>query len=149
MFYIKTASKNDLNAILEIEKISYPRPWDLKAFECELSKHSAGSSLFYAAKRESDDRVLGYVVGNIVVDYIHVLNIAVDEEFRRKGIAEAFLSKLEREALKMDVRSMTLEVRENNEPAVKLYGKMGYEVRAKREKFYEDKYDGLIMWKKL
>jgi [ribosomal protein S18]-alanine N-acetyltransferase len=88
-------------------------------------------------------------VGNVITDYIHILNIAVDEKFRKKGIALSFMRKAEQEALKRGLGAMTLEVRENNEPAMELYKKLGYEVRGRRPKYYENSVDGLLMWKKL
>ena len=149
MFYVKTATNNDIPGILEIEKSVYPRPWDEKAFECELSKSKADSCVFLVARKEDDDKVIGYATGDVSVDYIHISNVGVHDEFRRKGIAAVFIRKMEQEALRRKLRSLTLEVRENNEPAVSLYRKLGFEVKGKREKYYENKHDGFLMWKSL
>ena len=149
MYLIKPATKNDLPAILEIEKSIYPRPWDLKAFECELSKSAGDSCVFFVAKTEKEGKVIGYATGDAIVDYIHISNIAVHESFRRKGIADSFMRRMEKEALRRKMRSLTLEVNENNEAANRLYRKLGFEVRGKREKYYENKYDALLMWKSL
>ena len=149
MFIIRNAKKSDINAILETERASYPNPWDEKGFLCEISKQAAGENVFLAAEEESTGQIAGYFVGNVITDYIHILNIAVAENSRKKGIALSFMKKAEQEALKRGLGAMTLEVRENNEPAVGLYKKLGYEVRGRRPKYYENGVDGLLMWKKL
>ena len=149
MFLIRNARKFDIAAILEIEKSSYPNPWDEKGFICELSKQAAGENVFLAAEDEATGKIAGYFVGNVITDYIHILNIAVAENLRKKGIALSFMRKAEQEALKRGLGALTLEVRENNEPAVGLYKKLGYEVRGRRPKYYENGVDGLLMWKKL
>jgi ribosomal-protein-alanine N-acetyltransferase len=59
------------------------------------------------------------------------------------------MNKVEHETIKAGLSSLTLEVRENNESAVNLYKKFGYDIRGRRTKFYEDTYDGLIMWKRI
>jgi ribosomal-protein-alanine N-acetyltransferase len=149
MFIIRNAKKADIDSILPIEKASYPQPWDKTAFECELSKQASGMNVFLVAEEEGTGRVAGYFVGNVITDYIHVLNIAVDEAYKRRGVALSFMKHAEREAFKRGLGSMTLEVRENNDAAVALYKKLGYEVKPPRPKFYENKTDGLLMWKKL
>lgn len=149
MFIIRNTRKSDIDQILEIEKASYPRPWERAGFECELSKQASNINLFLVAEEESTGKIAGYFVGNIITDYIHILNIAAAETFRKKGIALSFMRKAEQEALKRGLGALTLEVRENNEAAVHLYKKLGYEVRGRREKYYENQVDGLIMWKKL
>ncbi len=149
MFTIRNAKKSDIEKILEIEKQSYPMPWDEAAFFCELSKQASGMNIFLAADDGETGEMAGYFVGNIIADYVHILNIAVAEKARKRGLARRFMEKAEQDALKRNLSAFTLEVRENNEPAVNLYKKLGYEVKGRREKYYEHKYDGLLMWKKL
>lgn len=149
MFLIRNAKKSDIGQILEIEKASYPTPWDETAFLCELSKLASNVNIFLAAEDEETGEIAGYIAGNLIIDYIHVLNIAVAEKYRKRGLGRTFMQKAEQEALKRGLGALTLEVRENNEPAVNLYKKMGYEVKGRREKYYENKHDGLLMWKRL
>ncbi|HRU39811.1 MAG TPA: ribosomal protein S18-alanine N-acetyltransferase [Candidatus Goldiibacteriota bacterium] len=149
MFLIRLARKSDIDRIVEIEKTCYPEPWERQGFECEFSKLNSGINIFFVAEDEVSGRVAGYFVGNVITDYVHILNIAVSDEFRRRGIALSFMQKAVQEALKRGLSAMTLEVRESNEAAVNLYRRLGFEVRGRREKYYEGKYDGLLMWKRL
>ena len=84
-----------------------------------------------------------------IVDYIHILNIAVSEKYRSKGIGQALLKAIENEAIENKLVSLTLEVREKNLIAVRLYVKSGFELKACREKAYDGIDSGLIMTKKL
>jgi len=148
-FYIKNASKNDIPEIAEIEKLCHARPWDEKAFNVELSKYFSGLSFFFKARDKNTEKVLGYALADKIADYVHISNVAVSPEFRRQGIAAALLKQIERQAFSAGLSSLTLEVRDNNEAAICIYKKFGYEVKGKRPRFYEDKYDALIMWKRL
>jgi len=148
-FYIKNVSKNDLAEILEIEKACHARPWDEKAFNIEISKFFSGLSFFFAARDKASDRLLGYAIADKIADYAHISNVAVAPEFRKNGIATGLLKQVERQVFAAGLSSLTLEVRDNNEAALEMYKKFGYEIKGRRPKFYEDKYDGLIMWKRL
>lgn len=149
MFYIKLPVKDDILKFVEIDRHCHAAPWDENAFNVELSKFRCGKSLFFTAKKEADDEILGYASADMIVDYAHILNITVKEEYRRKGIAKALLEKIETGAKKADLSSATLEVNENNAPAIEMYKKGGYIVKGKRPLFYENKYTALIMWKVL
>ena len=149
MFHIRNARKTDIARIVEIEKASYPVPWDETAFLCELSRQAAGANIFLAAEDAGTGEVAGYIVGNLIIDYIHILNLAVAGKFRRQGLALSFMQKAEQEAFKRGLGALTLEVRENNEAAVLLYRKLGYEVKGRRPKYYEYTDDALLMWKTL
>ena len=149
MFTVKQASKRDLEEVETIEKVSHARPWNIKAFECELSKSSSGASLFICAVTEDTGEVAGYLTGDWIVDYLHISNIAVRPDFRGKGAGKKLLERAFQETIKRKFRSVTLEVRENNEEAVGLYKKAGFEIKGRRPGFYEGKYDGLLMWKTL
>jgi [ribosomal protein S18]-alanine N-acetyltransferase len=149
LFKIRNAVKSDMLDILEIENNSFTKPWNEKAFLCEFSKTAAGINIFYAADDGETGLVAGYAVGNIIIDFVHILNIAVAEKFRGRGLGLELLKSVEREAFKRKLFSLTLEVREKNYPAVNLYKKSGYEVKGRREKSYGGVEDELLMWKTL
>lgn len=147
MIIFRNARKDDIDNILEIEKLSFPSPWGRIAFECEISKLLTGAGIFQVAYNEENDKICGYICANIVIDYIHILNLAVGPEYRKKGIAGEFIKRIEIEALKRKIYGITLEVRESNFAAINLYRKFGFDIKGKREKYYENKDNALIMWK--
>ncbi len=147
MIIYRNAKKDDIDKILEIEKVSFPSPWGRVAFECEVSKSLTGAGIFWIAVDEETGNICGYTCANIIIDYIHILNLAVSQNYRRKGIASEFIKSIESAALKKNIYGITLEVRETNIAAINLYKKFGFEIKGKREKYYENKDDALIMWK--
>ncbi len=149
MNLIKNPSKNDIAHILKIEKVSYPKPWDEKAFLVEYSKFIHGAAVFIVAKEESTGELNGYAIADIITDFLHVSNVAVKPEARRKKTGEMLMKALEAEAFKRGLSAITLEVRAVNESAVNLYKKLGYIEKGRREKYYDGIDDAILMWKYL
>jgi ribosomal-protein-alanine N-acetyltransferase len=137
--------EGDLVEILEIEKDSFPTPWSPGLFRNEmtnpLSRMFVGKAL-----RAQRTAVVGYVVFWRVADEIHLHNIAVRRELRKRGIASRLLSKVIRDCRPEGARFVTLEVRSSNIPAQKLYESFGFSVRGARRGYYKDTgEDALIM----
>jgi ribosomal-protein-alanine N-acetyltransferase len=133
----------DLNSIEEIERRSYGTPWSRSMFAGELAKPA---SLCLGAFEE--DRLAGYLITSRYVDAWHVMNIAVNPVFRRRGIATALLERLFELTEDGGRRGYTLEVRVSNEAAIKLYERLGFTARGNRRGYYTDnREDALIMWR--
>ncbi len=147
MIIYRNAKKSDIPRIVDIDRVSHPKPWDEKAFLCELSKQASGYNIFLVAEDGESGETAGYITGNIIVDYAHIINVTVNEKYRRKGIGEQLVMRVEQEAFKRKLGSVTLEVRESNTGAINLYKKRGYMEKARREKAYDNKEDEIIYWK--
>jgi ribosomal-protein-alanine N-acetyltransferase len=133
----------DLSAIEAIERRSYPTPWSRSMFASELAKPSSLCS--GAFDRE---RLVAYLIISRYVDAWHVMNIAVDPPFRRRGIASMLLERLFEETAYDERRGYTLEVRVSNAGAIELYERLGFEPRGVRRGYYTDNHeDALIMWR--
>src|SRR4026209_2258372 len=89
-FSLRKLARGDLDAIDPSDRASYPTPWSRSMFAGELAKQS---SLSIAAVTP-DERLVGYLVLSRYVDAWHVMNVAVDPEHRRHGIATAMLARL-------------------------------------------------------
>jgi [ribosomal protein S18]-alanine N-acetyltransferase len=140
---IRTLDVSDLSAIEAIEQRAYPTPWSRSMFASELAKPT---SICLGAFEGTD--LLGYVVNSRYVDAWHVMNVAVDPDRRRRGIATTLLERLFELTRDDERRGYTLEVRISNEDAIHLYEKLGFEPRGIRRGYYTDnKEDALIMWK--
>ncbi len=93
-------------------------------------------------------RLIGYLIVSRYVDAWHVMNVAVDPEHRRRGIATRCSSALFELTGDDDRRGYTLEVRVSNEGAIRLYEWLGFEQRGIRRGYYTDnREDALIMWR--
>jgi ribosomal-protein-alanine N-acetyltransferase len=135
----------DLTAIEEIERQSYPTPWSRSMFAGELSKPS---SICLGAIDVESNRLVGYLIISRYVDAWHVMNIAVANEFRRRGIATRLMERLFEITSGDGRRGYTLEVRVSNDAAIRLYESLGFKARGVRRGYYTDnREDALIMWK--
>ena len=140
---IRQLELRHLNAIEEIEQRSYPTPWSRSMFAGELAKPAS-----VCLGAFEDGRLVGYMIISRYVDAWHVMNVAVDPEFRRRGIATALLDALFDLTDDGGRRGYTLEVRVTNEGAIKLYERLGFRARGIRRGYYTDnREDALIMWR--
>ena len=140
---IRGLQMRDLGAIEEIEKRSYATPWSRSMFAGELAKPS---SICLGAFEGG--QLVGYMIISRYVDAWHVMNVAVDPEHRRRGIAMSLLERLFELTDDGTRRGYTLEVRVSNDGAIRLYEEAGFRARGIRRGYYTDnREDALIMWK--
>jgi ribosomal-protein-alanine N-acetyltransferase len=140
---IRRLELGDLNAIESIEQRAYRTPWSRSMFASELAKPT---SICLGAFEGSE--LVGYIVNSRYVDAWHVMNVAVDPDRQRRGIATALLEHLFDLTREDERRGYTLEVRVSNEDAIRLYEKLGFESRGLRRGYYTDnREDALIMWR--
>jgi [ribosomal protein S18]-alanine N-acetyltransferase len=140
---IRRLGLGDLDAIDAIEKRAYASPWSRSMFASELGKRTSISlGAFEGAQ------LVGYVVNARYVDAWHVMNVAVDPDHRRRGVASRLLERLFELTVDDQRRGYTLEVRVSNAGAIELYEKLGFERRGIRPGYYTDnREDALIMWR--
>lgn len=86
---------------------------------------------------EENNHVVGFLMYTELEETIDISNIFVDEAYRHKKIASNLLDTMIT-TMKDTVRVITLEVRKDNEPAISLYKKFGFEIMHIREKYYKD-----------
>jgi ribosomal-protein-alanine N-acetyltransferase len=140
---IRALELSDLTAIEAIEQRAYPTPWSRSMFASELAKPT---SICLGAFE--GDALVGYVINSRYVDAWHVMNVAVDPDRGRRGIATALLEHFFDLTLDDERRGYTLEVRVSNDGAVRLYERLGFEARGLRRGYYTDnREDALIMWR--
>jgi ribosomal-protein-alanine N-acetyltransferase len=140
---IRRLSIGDLPEIEDIERRAYKTPWSRSMFASELAK---GTSICLGAFE--GDQLVGYIVNSRYVDAWHVMNVAVDPDYQRRGIATRLLERLFELTDEDDGRGYTLEVRVSNREAIRLYEKLGFERHGIRRAYYTDnREDALIMWR--
>jgi ribosomal-protein-alanine N-acetyltransferase len=131
----------DLPQVVAIERRAFTTPWSLAMFVLELSKPSG---ICLAAQVENE--LVGYLICSRYDTIWHVMNVAVDPDRRRRGIASALLGALlERVG---DGAQVTLEVRHSNAGAIALYERFGFRSAGVRPRYYVDNgEDAVIMWR--
>jgi ribosomal-protein-alanine N-acetyltransferase len=145
MIEVVAMTSEHLDAIMDIEKECFAIPWTRKSMEGELERVSKGLAYYYVGL--VDGQVAGYGGMWHVVTEGHITNIAIAERFRRKGVADAIVTRMMKTAEEKDMLGVTLEVRVSNIPAISLYKKHGFGMEGLRKEYYDDnKEDAYIMW---
>jgi [ribosomal protein S18]-alanine N-acetyltransferase len=140
---IRSLVLDDLAEIETIERRAYHTPWSRSMFASELAK---GTSICLGAFE--GDRLIGYVINSRYVDAWHVMNVAVDPAYQRRGIATGLLQHLFELTTDEHRRGYTLEVRVSNAGAIRLYERLGFVAQGVRRGYYTDnREDALIMWR--
>jgi ribosomal-protein-alanine N-acetyltransferase len=138
--------EGDIADIIAIEKDSFPTPWSENIFRNEMTSPISRMLVGRAVKRHGGG-VWGYIVYWRVDNEVHLHNIAVRRDMRRKKIAFRLLAEAIRRSRLEGARWATLEVRRSNLPAQKMYEKFGFVVKGIRPGYYIDTgEDALIMW---
>ena len=135
----------DLDGVLHVESESFTNPWTREMYTWELQNRSV-CHIFVARTR--DCPVAGFCAFWLVLDEIHINNVAVLPHFRGAGIGSALLHHVLAEAKQLGARRATLEVRASNAPARRLYERLGFYVAATRRNYYTNPVeDALILWR--
>ncbi len=136
----------DLPRVMEIEQAAFAQPWTEELVRRELG-HDFSTVLL--ATEGAEGPVAGFAIAWLVHDELHVLNVAVAPEARRRGVARAVLDELEGRGRAQGARVAMLEVRRGNAPAIALYRSRGYRDVGVRPRYYPDGEDALVMDKVL
>jgi ribosomal-protein-alanine N-acetyltransferase len=149
---LRDAIARDLPRIIEIERMAYTSPWSLKSFERELTlpfSRTVVASLDGSESTPGDEAaardLVGFLCRWLVADECHILNIAVDPDYRRRGVGFLLLDSTIAEAISKQAICVTLEVRRANFPARQLYRKLKFEERRLRKHYYGPGEDAIVM----
>ena len=138
-------SEREIDDILRIETLSFTRPWTREMYLAELEH--ADVSFFYIA-RDAVGEAIGFCSWWLVLDEVHINNLAVLPEYRKGGIATAIIERVLADGALRGAHRATLEVRRSNEPALVLYRKLGFLVTGTRRRYYSHPdEDALILWR--
>jgi len=138
-------SEHDLLEVVEIEEQSGLSRWGWAAYYAEL--HGANRDLMLIAKSSGiESRIAGYIVARETAGELHINNVAVRAEYRRRGIGAAMLGRVLQEARRRKANAAFLEVRSANRAAQALYEKCGFKAIARRADYYsEPREDAVVM----
>jgi ribosomal-protein-alanine N-acetyltransferase len=141
---IRSWKKEDVDSIAQMEERCFSDAWSkqslLSAFE---------DAFTHCFLIEEGGQVCAYACLFVIFEQAEVQNIAVDIPFRRKGFGDKLLAFLHDFAKEKGAQTCFLEVRKSNFSAISLYEKHGYQAFGKREKYYQDGEDCILMQKQL
>lgn len=126
--------------IAALERACFSRPWSEDMLREELWNESA---VVIVAAGE-DGTVLGYAGLQTVLDEGYIDNVAVDERFRRQGVADELIAAFARFG-QAKLAFLTLEVRASNAAAIALYAKHGFRQVGRRKNYYEAPQEDAIL----
>jgi ribosomal-protein-alanine N-acetyltransferase len=139
---IRTIQTADLNAVVEIEGLSFPRPWTREYFVEEMQRSWARVEVLC---ERADGPVVAFCDYWLVADEVDIHNIATHPEARRRGHAARLLRHILEQGRLAAFRLATLEVRKSNLGAQALYASFGFQVIGTRPRYYEDNDEDAIV----
>ena len=143
---LRSGDLGDIETVEAIEAVAHPTPWSRAIFERELQ---LDWSHLWVVEAPNGEGAVGFLVFWTIHDEVHILNVAVHPDFRRRGIASRVIARLRARAEELGFAFITLEVREHNKPAIRLYESMGFEVTGRREEYYADTGEAALLMHRL
>ena len=146
---IEPATVEELPDILQIEEACFSAPWTRKMLEAELSGNPFAH--FLLVKQVSPDTggsisIVGYLCFWVVFEEVRLMNLAVIESMRRRGIARALVSQALKVGSAQSARCAVLELRVSNHVAHDLYRRLGFRDVTTRSRYYTNPTeDALLM----
>lgn len=139
---VRRMRREELQEVMELEHRAFEHPWSAELLRRELT-HDWSTILVAVDARQ---KIVGFVIFWVVVDEIHILNVAVAPEERRKGVARLLLTELFERGRSRGLVVVTLEVRRSNTAAIALYRRLGFrQVGVRRGYYREENEDAIVM----
>ena len=145
---IGAANLESLSEILAVEEACFSAPWTRKMLEGELSGNPFAHFLVARPRREeeaSKQAILGYLCYWIVFEEVRLMNLAVIESMRHRGIARSLVSTALRTGVSQCAHRAVLEVRASNRAAQALYQGFGFSQTAVRPKYYTNPVEDAVL----
>jgi [ribosomal protein S18]-alanine N-acetyltransferase len=152
VFRIAPMTEHDLLEVVEIEETCGLSRWGWDAYRAELERPEAVALVARAGPRMLDGErsVAGFVAARLSADELHVNNIGVRPEARRRGLGAALLGLALADGARRGANQAVLEVRAGNLAAQRLYAAQGFGVAGERRNYYRDPAeDALVMTRRL
>jgi len=130
---IEQARLHDAARLAQLHGASFHRGWGESEFESMLTERN---TLVHRLK--AGRKVIGFAVSRMAADEAEILSIAVDAGYRGRGLSRNLLLTHLGHLAGRGVRTVFLEVEENNQPARRLYDRTGFAVAGRRERYYRE-----------
>jgi ribosomal-protein-alanine N-acetyltransferase len=141
---VEPATQRDAARLAQLHGASFHRGWGEGEFEAMLSERN---TLVHRLRLRR--KLIGFAVSRIAADEAEILSIAVDAGHRGRGLSRNLLLTHLGHLAGRGVRSIFLEVEENNAPARRLYERTGFTVVGRRERYYKqpdgEQWNALLM----
>jgi ribosomal-protein-alanine N-acetyltransferase len=129
---VETAGPRDTAALAQIHGASFHRGWGEDEFERMLSERNT-----LVHRLRMGRKIIGFSVSRMAADEAEILSIAVAGTHRGRGLSNTLLLTHLGHLAGRGIRTVFLEVEENNQPARRLYQRAGFSVVGRRERYYQ------------
>jgi [ribosomal protein S18]-alanine N-acetyltransferase len=129
---VEPATPRDAPRLAQLHGASFHRGWGESEFEQMLRERNT-----LVHRLRLGGTVIGFAVSRMAADEAEILSIAVDERHRGRGLSRNLLLTHLGHLAGRGVRTIFLEVEENNQPARRLYERLGFAVVGRRERYYK------------
>jgi ribosomal-protein-alanine N-acetyltransferase len=130
---IETATPRDAPRLAELHGVSFHRGWGEGEFEHMLAEHNT-----LVHRLRLGRKIVGFAVSRMAADEAEILSIAIDPSCRGRGLSRDLLLTHLGHLAGHGVRTIFLEVEENNQPARRLYEWAGFTTVGRRERYYQE-----------
>ena len=144
---IESMEPQHLDEVLLIETSSSLTPWSKEMFLEEL-RNPLVHSFIYRRGEAQDHSLAGFICFRNIGEESELLNIGVHPLYRRKGIGRRLMQFYVEFGKAKQIKTFYLEVHVSNPPAIRLYQGFSYQPAGMRKKFYQGKFDALMMVKR-
>jgi len=134
---IRRMTVEDISRVSEIEADIFTSAWSEADFLYEI----ADNPFAYYCVWEETGQITGYIGLWILYEQAQITTLGVAKEFRRRGIAQGLLAHGLAHAFENGVTTISLEVRISNMAAITLYTNAGFQIRGRREDYYQDNHE--------
>lgn len=142
----RLTSDEDLDAVAALEADAFTNPWTREMLARELRQSDVARVYVL---RMMEKRVAAFCACWLIFDELHINTVAVDPALRRHGLAMKLMEHVLADATGQGAAHATLEVRRSNEPALRLYQRLGFVVEGVRPRYYTSpEEDALILWRR-
>ncbi len=139
--FFRSAVPDDLEILEIIERECFRDPWNAEMLFSELNMPRATYELL-----TDGESVFGYLSYLHILDELHIMNIAVLPDYQGMGYGKLMVKKIITDAKAKKATAITLEVRESNYRAQRMYEGLGFFCAGTRPNYYMDKENALIYW---
>ena len=144
---IEKMEREHLDELLLIETSSSLTPWSKEMFLEEL-RNPLAHSFIYRVNEAQGHLLIGFICFRNIGEESELLNIGVHPFFRRMGIGRKMMQFYMEFGKAKQIKTFYLEVHVSNPPAIRLYEGFSYQPAGTRKKFYQGKFDALMMVKR-
>jgi len=145
---IQKMTPQDLEEVLSIEASASLTPWSLNMFKEEM-QNPFSYCFVMKPKEGSKAPVVGFICFRNVTEESELLNIGVHPHYRQRGLGKTLMQFYIDFCNPLNIGTFYLEVDATNQPAIHLYHRFSYQSFGMRKKFYQEKFDAILMMKKV